>query len=252
MPTAPHKPSPGTSSEIRLTQEEFDTLEKLGGVKLRDEIRADINDTLAVVTGGAWKRPTNQLHHEKKRQLQKLRASVAKLIHDLRVAEATDIPGQEGSVLELWRANLPVEANIAAETNLLSHFEHTLAMLHEALECGIEKLGPKPVTSGRRENQRLKYLIASLAVSYVRAGGKPSASYQQLQRRRNTRFLRVLCFINERLPSSCRAHSEEALKDMAHRVIREHKAWREQSGLSRWGTKRPRKGRNAACRDSQN
>ena len=127
MPTVSQKSSTDTSSEIRLTPEEFNTLEELGGVKLSDEIRACLNDTISLVIGGRWKRPTNQPHHDKEKQLLKLQGSVAELMRDLRDVEDTDMPGCEGSMLELWRTTLPVDSNIAADTDLLSHFERTLA-----------------------------------------------------------------------------------------------------------------------------
>ena len=249
MPTVSHKSRKSALSEISLTQEEFDTLEELGGVTLSDEIRAGINDTISLVIGGPWKRPTNQPHDEKKQQLLKLQASLAQSMRNLREVEGTDMPGRDGSMLERWRATIPVDANIAGEGDVLSYFERTFAMLHEATECGLKELGSKPVTSGRPENQRLRYFIVSLAETYARAGGKPSTAYQDSLGHRDTPFLRVLCFIHQRLPSPRRGQSEDALKEMAHRVIGDHNTAREKRGRSRLGTRRPRKGQNVDRRD---
>jgi hypothetical protein len=80
----------------------------------------------------------------------------------------------------------------------------------------------------------LDWFVVLVAGAFEAAGGTPSASQESIpredgKRHRNTRFLRVLFYIHERLPAARRAPSEAALGERARRVLSTIKRWKEQS-----------------------
>lgn len=199
-----------------LSSEDFATLAEKGGIEFPPSVQRVLNEALERLCRG-----DGNLDRQ-------LRLATAKL---LRRAE-------KGLADLIAIAELPtLEAELARKTLFpeegSSRTEHVayLSSLYRAARVGIADVTPEKRRPGKPPNVWYEYFVCIVADAFHEVGGAVSAAKQSGKGRRETPFLRVLRFVNSKLPERSRAECDATVDERAATAIPRWKGWRKHRGL---------------------
>lgn len=207
-----------------LTDTDIENLEKAGGVKIDDSVKAAIERTLAdflfdftAEQSASLKKPVDDIY-------KKLLTRSKNLADTLHEVLTSDEPAQIviRDALDLHFQDLSSDANLHSLECTLNRVRKIQSAVKLAKKSHEKNFGGK---TGPSQRLPLRGLIINLCSCFEKAGGVASAAYQDLKGYRDTPFLRFLSAINDTLPEAVREKNTESMFEYAAKVA--IPAWKE-------------------------
>ena len=253
-----HSQNPPWKAPVRVQEppkewisgEAFKDLERVAAVTFSCQSRDGINDaiSLAATMNPVGNDDNSAAAKAKVAEIEKLRRWIARVRQQLRIVEASSIPGQGRTLLELWQEATGIQLS-AGFWGPGPEVDRRIATFDRIAAAQAAVLRQRKGTLGSPKRfQHLDTLIWILAETYAREGGVPSAAYRKSGSSAGLReapFLRMVRFVHQRLPASKQATSMAAFEERVARVVKDMRAFRRKMSFDPWPEARKRKGQKS-------